>query len=103
MRLSRLFLFVSTLATLSACTGTGKVDSSFPTVAEQDRLDAQWGLPQRTSRGAPKRTYQYNAPSPAFNTPVTPASSTPVPPRETVNTPPPASATVDPAAIDNLR
>lgn len=97
MSSTRLLLAFAALLSFASCSGTGRVDANYPTVAELDRLDTQWGLQPRRSRGAPKRTYQYSAPNPSYSN--APAASAPAaPPRETVNTPPPASAA--PAPID---
>lgn len=102
---SHLLIAACAVLTLASCESSGRVDVVNPTVSELDRLDTQWGLQPRRSRGAPKRTYQYSAPSTGYNTPVTPASSTPVPARETVTTPPPATPTpqLDPATVNSLR
>lgn len=85
MRLPHLLIAACAALTLASCQGGGRVDASYPTVSELDRLDTQWGLQPRRSRGAPKRTYQYSSPT-----------------RETVNTPPPGPAApapdLDPAA-----
>ncbi|HEY1081820.1 MAG TPA: hypothetical protein VGE29_06130 [Prosthecobacter sp.] len=85
MRLPHLLIAACAALTLASCQGGGRVDASYPTVSELDRLDSQWGLQPRRSRGAPKRTYQYSAPT-----------------RETVNTPAPGSTgptpNLDPAA-----
>lgn len=98
MRLSCLLLATSAIVILASCQGGGQVDVSNPTVAELDRLDTQWGLPPRTSRGAPKRSYQYSSPTSSASAPSTSAPAS-VPPRETLHTPPPAGATLslDPA------
>jgi hypothetical protein len=40
---------------LSSCAGT--VDVKHPTVAQQDQLDVQWGLPPRQVKGGAKRLY----------------------------------------------
>jgi hypothetical protein len=78
------------LALVSCSSGDGRVDASYPTVAEMDRLDLQWGLPQRKSRGAPRRTYQYTAPSPSYSMPAD-APPPAAPPRETISGLPPGS------------
>lgn len=93
------------MLTLASCGTGGRVDVSNPTVSELDRLDTQWGLQPRKSRGAPKRTYQYSAPTSGYNAPATPASSTPIPARETINAEPPSTPTpqLDPAAVNSLR
>lgn len=98
MRLSCLLLAASAALTLASCESTGRVDASYPTVAELDRLDTQWGLPPRASRGAPKRSYQYSAPTPTYSAPTSSAAPS-APPREVLNTPPPNAAPVplDPA------
>jgi len=105
MSLKRLLLAASAVLILAACSGTGSVDASYPTVSELDRLDAQWGLSPRTSRGAPKRSYQYSAPSPRYGSPPAATAPAPVPARETINMPPPATPApqLDPAAVNSLR
>lgn len=94
---------------LSSCSaGGGTVNAVNPTVAEMDRMDVQWGLTPRKSRGAPRRSYQYQAGS--ANAPLresAPAADVP-PARETVIGPPPAALVPepvqpDPAAIKSLR
>lgn len=99
MSITRLFLASAALLSFASCSGTGGADASYPTVAELDRLDTQWGLQPRRSRGAPKRTYQYSAPTQSYNSAPAASSAPAAPPRETVNTPPPAasSAPIDPA------
>lgn len=96
MRLSCLLLAASAAITLASCGTGGRVDASYPTVAELDRLDTQWGLPARTSRGAPKRTYQYSAPTPTYGAPAAPSAPS-APPREVLNTPPPD---INPVPLD---
>lgn len=105
MILPRLLLAASAAVILASCGGTGRVDASYPTISELDRLDAQWGLEPRKSRGAPKRSYRYSAPAPSYGSPAAPAAMSPIPARETINTPPPAISTpqLDPAAINSLR
>jgi hypothetical protein len=85
------------LALVSCGSGT-RADSINPTVAEMDRLDVQWGLSQRKSRGAPRRTYQYTAPAASYSTAPAPGYSMPsetpppaAPPRETINGLPPGA------------
>jgi len=105
MSLLHILVAACAVLTLASCETSGRVDANNPTVAELDRLDTQWGLAPRKSRGAPKRTYQYSAPATDYNSPVSPASSTPIPPRESVNTPAltPPTPQLDPAAINSLR
>ncbi len=58
----RLFLVAFTAsALLSSCGGISKIDSRYPTIAQQDAQDQAWGLPPRKSRGNPKMRYQYDA------------------------------------------
>ena len=105
MSFSRLLIAASAVLILASCQGTGSVDASYPTVSELDRLDTQWGMTPRKSRGAPKRTFQYSAPSPTYNAPSASSAPAPVPTRETVNMPPPGvpAPQLDPAAINSLR
>jgi hypothetical protein len=98
MTLLRSSLLALPFFTLVSCGTGGRVDAVNPTVAEMDRLDVQWGLPQRKSRGAPRRTYQYTAPSPSYGGAPTPSYSMPAeappptaPPRETIQGLPPGS------------
>ncbi|WP_133794502.1 hypothetical protein [Prosthecobacter fusiformis] len=74
-------------------------------MSELDRLDSQWGLSPRTSRGAPKRTFQYSAPpATTYNSPSAPAAPAMIPPRETVRAQPPTPAPqLDPATVNSLR
>lgn len=89
------------LLSLSSCNFTGKADAVNPTVAELDRLDVQWGLEPRKSKGGPRRVYQYvdnGASTPASA--AAPAPAAPEPVRERINAAPPAIApepTVTPA------
>lgn len=105
MSLSRLLITASAVLTLASCEGIGggRVDASYPTSAELDRMDTQWGLSPRKSRGAPKRTYQYSAPSgsAASGSSAAPAAQS----RETVNSLPPSAAepALDPATVNSLR
>lgn len=106
MSLTRLLTAACAALILASCGGTGRVDARYPTVAEMDRLDAQWGLAPRLSRGAPKRTYRYSdgASGISSSTPSSvPAASAPA--RETVDTPPPATPApqLDPATVNQLR
>lgn len=108
MSLSRHLTIASAVLTLASCSGIGggRIDASYPTTAELDSMDTQWGLPPRKSRGAPKRSYQYSAPAATYGSSAAPAAAAPAaPPRETVNTPPPAGAApaADPATINSLR
>lgn len=100
------------LFNLTSCAGGhGPINAVNPTVAEMDRLDVQWGLAPRKSRGAPRRSYQYQSSRAdtglRSSSPAAPAEALP-PPRETLNTPPPAGLVPepvqpDPATIKNLR
>lgn len=101
----RTLLAASAALCFVSCAGTGRVDVVNPTTAELDRLDTQWGLQPRKSRGAPKRTYQYSAPTPSYSAPAPAAAPAMIPPRETVDSLPPAAAPapVDPATINRLR
>ena len=88
----------SSLLGLSSCTLSGSADAVNPTVAELDRLDVQWGLEARKSKGGPRRVYQYadsgDAPSAAA-----PAPNVTTPPaRETVNAAPPPTIAPEPPA-----
>ncbi|SKB06865.1 hypothetical protein SAMN02745166_04563 [Prosthecobacter debontii] len=105
MSLSHLLIAACAVLTLASCESTGRVDAVNPTVSELDRLDTQWGLQPRRSRGAPKRTYQYSAPSSNYSMPASPAASASAPARETLNTAPPATPTpqLDPATVNSLR
>lgn len=90
MTLLRSSLLALPLLALVSCSSGGRADATNPTVAEMDRLDVQWGLPQRKSRGAPRRTYQYTAPSPSYSMPAE-APPPAAPPRETISGLPPGS------------
>lgn len=90
MTLLRSTLLALPLLALVSCSSGGRADATNPTVAEMDRLDVQWGLPQRKSRGAPRRTYQYTAPSPSYSMPAE-APPPAAPPRETISGLPPGS------------
>ncbi len=93
------------LVSCDSVSGGGGFDSSYPTVAEQDRLDTQWGLPPRKSKGAPKRSFQYQAPDDGGGAPVAAA-----PPRAPISAPaeaapvqqPPSDA-IDPNVLNKLR
>lgn len=87
----RLLLSALALAAFASCSSTGRVDARYPTVDELDRLDTQWGLTQRKSRGAPKRTYQYTAPPPGFAPAPAAAAQPSAPPREVIQGLPPGS------------
>ncbi len=90
MTFLRTSLLALPLLVFAASCSSGRVDATNPTVAEMDRLDVQWGLTQRKSRGAPRRTYQYTAPAPNYSMPADappPATA----PRETIQGLPPGS------------
>ncbi len=90
MTFLRSSLLALPLLAFVSCSSGGRADATNPTVAEMDQLDVQWGLPQRKSRGAPRRTYQYTAPSPSYSMPAEappPAAA----PRETINGLPPGA------------
>lgn len=87
----RLLLSAMALFATVSCSTTGSVDARYPTVEELDRMDTQWGLTPRKSRGAPKRTYQYTAPAASY-APAPGAASEPGPaPREVIQGLPPGS------------
>jgi hypothetical protein len=90
-------LALSTLLLLCQCE-SGPIDSRYPSIAQQDSLDAQWGLKKRKTKGAPRQFIPASmmpkdfvdetkkpksestpaAPSaPETDTPVAPASDTP--------------------------
>jgi hypothetical protein len=91
---------------LTSCSsGGGRIDAVNPTVQEMDRLDQQWGLPPRKSRGGPRRSYQYQAPTGAAARSAAPAAAAEPPPRESVNGPPPGGLVPEPSSntINSLR
>jgi hypothetical protein len=90
MTFLRSTLLALPLFALVSCSSGGRADATNPTVAEMDQLDVQWGLPQRKSRGAPRRTYQYTAPSPSYSMPAE-APPPAAPPRETISGLPPGA------------
>jgi len=90
---------------LSSCGSTGDVIN--PTISEMDRLDTQWGLSPRISKGSnPRRT---SAPQALLNTAPpsavepAPASTTPIPMSTPLPSSQPAPAAVDPSVIQKLR
>lgn len=94
--------------TLPSCAGSGRIDATNPTVSDMDRLDVEWGLPPRKSRGAPKRTFQYRDERSSYSESSGAAASEAPPARETVNAPPPSAPTppepqLDPGRINSLR
>lgn len=101
MRLTPILLAAAALLSFASCSGFSRVDATNPTVAELDSLDVQWGLQPRKSRGAPKRSYRYSAPTnSSYQAPSAPAPSAApsVAPRETVDGPPPSQTLqLDPA------
>ena len=75
MMAKRMLMVAAMLGWMSltlACSSSGPVDVKYPTVAQMDALDVQWGLPKRKARGTPSRMYsaegastgQYVAPAP---------------------------------------
>lgn len=83
----------SSLMSLSSCNITGRADAVNPTVSELDRLDVQWGLEPRKSKGGPRRVYQYvDTGASASASAAAPASAAPAPVRESVNAVPPSVA-----------
>ncbi len=96
-------LFASLLL-LTSCETAADVRN--PTISDQDRLDVQWGLPKRESKGAAKRVTpsQLNLPA----TPSAQGSAVNAAPQAPAQLPTsggaqPPSPTVDPAVINNLR
>lgn len=90
---------------LSSCGTPNGVDAVNPTISQMDKLDTQWGLPPRQSKGTP---HKYVPSSAASNT-TPPASNYIAPPAPEVQTPAnqpatvPSSITVDPSVIQKLR
>lgn len=94
-------------AVLSSCGTSGDVMN--PTISQMDKLDVQWGLPPRQSKGVPRRN---NAPQELLNT-APPSNSLPPPaaynaPAPASSQPPaaasqPAAGAVDPSVIKTLR
>jgi hypothetical protein len=95
------------LAGCEVVTGGGHYDSRYPTVAQQDQLDVQWGLPPRKAKGAPKRTFQYQMPDEGGGAPAVVQS--PEPAQAPVSSPQPApvpqppSDAIDPNVLNKLR
>lgn len=91
---------------LSSCGSTGDVMN--PTINEMDRLDTQWGLPPRVSKGSnPRRA---SAPQALLNTApastlevAPPPASQPIPTSAPLPSSQPAPAAVDPSVIQKLR
>ena len=90
---------------LSSCGTSGDVVN--PTISEMDRLDTQWGLAPRVSKGSnPRRT---SAPQTLLNTAppgtveTAPPASMPVPVSAPLPSSQPAPAAVDPSVIQKLR
>lgn len=86
--MNRIFLFLgTTLCLAQLCSCTTEADVKHPTVAQQDQLDVQWGLPPRQSKGGAKRLYATpeninlppSAPEAAAGTPPATLPTTPVP------------------------
>ena len=90
---------------LSSCSSSGGVDAVNPTISAMDKLDTQWGLPPRQSKGSPHSKYSpaatsQNAPAAAYSP--QPAAAAPAP--EPAAAPSqPAPITVDPSVIQKLR
>ncbi len=87
------------LICLPSCESTGPIDARYPSVDELDRLDVQWGMKPRKSRGTPTRTI---AASPSFAPAAAPqvAPIDPTPPSApaaAAPTPPPSPTPVAPA------
>lgn len=98
----RILVAACAVLTLASC-GTGRVDASYPTSAELDRLDTQWGLTPRRSRGAPKRTFQYNASNSAYNAPAAVAPAAPEQAPSAPTSPATPTPELDPATVNSLR
>ena len=88
----------SSLLGLSSCTISGNADATNPTVSELDRLDVQWGLEARKSKGGPRRVYQYADTGDSASTAAPPPSAATPPARETLNAAPPPSIAPQPSA-----
>ena len=90
---------------LSSCGTSGDVMN--PTISEMDRLDTQWGLSPRVSKGSnPRRaaapqTLLNTAPPGTVDT--APPASMPVPLTAPAPASQPAPAAVDPSVIQKLR
>lgn len=89
---------------LSSCGTSGDVAN--PTISEMDRLDTQWGLSPRVSKGV--NPHRNSAPQQLLNT--APVQTYAPPPVDTIptNTAQPAAlqpapASVDPSVIQKLR
>lgn len=99
-----LFAVLLASTTLISCGGgTGRIDSRYPSVSQQDAYDVSWGLPPRKSRGNPKLKYQYNARGDYSQVesaaPSAPAQSAPAP----APAPAPGPAPISPTIPANLR
>ncbi|MBE7498582.1 MAG: hypothetical protein HS117_26890 [Verrucomicrobiaceae bacterium] len=94
----RLLLAASLSLSAASCT-FHKADLWYPTVAEADAMDVQWGLSQRKPRGGPKQFYQYKSTDAAAMNlpPEEPAARTPAP-----AAPAPAPAAPAPAPQGNV-
>lgn len=91
------FFLAATLA-LTAVSCGHKADLYYPTVAEADAMDVQWGLEKRKPRGGPKQFYQYRSTDPISSP--TSATSMPVAPAPVVDsTPAPAAAAPSAPAV----
>lgn len=70
-------LFLAAILALTAVSCGHKADLYYPTVAEADAMDVQWGLEKRKPRGGPKQFYQYRSTDPVTSTPAAAAPSAP--------------------------
>ncbi len=82
------------------------VDVSNPTISQMDKLDTQWGLPPRQSKGTPRKSSSaastQNISTPASGYTPAPASA-PAPVSQPTASPAPPNLSVDPSVIQNLR
>jgi hypothetical protein len=91
--LRSIFFFVcaTSLLSLTSCGLGGRADAVNPTVSDLDRLDVQWGLEPRKSKGGPRRVYQY-VDTGTTTSAAAPAPAAQAPARESVNALPPSVA-----------
>ena len=108
--MTRTRLFLAATLALTAVSCGHKADLYYPTVAEADAMDVQWGLEQRKPRGGPKQFYQYRSTDPVASSLSQPAAEAPSAPAPAVSAPTPApapaTAPVSPAAqgrVDLIR